>query len=400
MTKPRLTGWGLPLGLLLLAASQAEAARQKNFRRTRKAAAAAPAPLPAPRPAVPPTVCESVNRIFLRVDALVAEQAQKDAKTFSRVDRIVREYKAPITGLGPAAVPCLASIALDPMRLEKSRLWALTFLTFIKRRVVFNPVRALLLDQTAPVELRSTAASYLPLLKGFCDDPKSPEEGSCVTRQDIDATLCASLEDGKLPAVVLREVLSRAARSGCEQAGPIEAWIRSFGDHPMGKDWENAHLAVLALTRAKSPAATRVLLRLFKHYPAGSRGRKLLYKALLEKKGDLLAVRETATPMLTWALRSEPGPVGEIMALEALALSRDPDSAGVFLDYLQKKDPEVVAAAASGLAAARAKSALPTLEKLLAEIPDDPRFQADGEHARPREAVGRIRIAIDDLWRQ
>lgn len=411
-------------GLVLLAASPAYAApqpstqsvedpgpagkpgrpRKKNFRRLKKTGAAATEATPAPfipiKPAPPPTVCEKVNTIFLRVDSLVQEQAQKEARSFSRVDKIIQQYKAPITGLGPAAVPCLAGITLDPLRLEKTRLWGLTFLTFIKHYSIFFPVRGLLLDPAAPAELRSTAASYLPLLKGLCDDNKEPGARSCVTREVIDKTLCASLEDRTLPEAPLREVLSRVSRTGCDDAGPLEAWIRSFGAHPEDKDWQNAHLSILALTKGKTSPSTRVILRLFKLYPAGSRGRKLLYKALLDKRGDLLAVRDSASPMLTWALQSEPGPVGEVMALETLALVRDPETAPVFLRYLEKKDPDVVAAAASGLAAVGAKSAIPALDKLLAGITDDPRFSADATRDRPRDAVARIRAALDDLWRQ
>ncbi|MFA6315844.1 MAG: HEAT repeat domain-containing protein [Elusimicrobiota bacterium] len=417
MTLVRAAGLALALLTALPAAPQTSAQssedagqpaagrpRKKNFRRMKKTTApaptAGPSPAPAAKPAAPPTVCEKVNRIFLRVDALVQEGAEKDARTFSRVDKVVREYKAPITALGVSAVPCLAAIALDPLRLEKSRLWALTFMTFIKRYPVFFPVKGILLDPASPAELRSAAASYLPLLKGLCDETQDPDVRDCVTREAIDRTLCASLEDKALPAPVLREALSRVARSGCDEPGPLEGWIRSFGVHPKGKDWENAHLAILALTRGRTLPSTRVLLRLFEHYPTGSRGRKLLYKALLDKRGDLLAIRDTATPMLSWALQSEPGPAGELLALETLALVRDPKTAAVFLRYLEKKDPEVVAAAAAGLAAVGAKNAIPTLEKLLAGVMDDPRFQANADQDRPREAVARIRSSLDDLWRQ
>ncbi|MBI4676769.1 MAG: HEAT repeat domain-containing protein [Elusimicrobia bacterium] len=381
----------LALTTLLFSASLGEAARQN-------AAPTAPAPAPArvARPAAPPTPCETINQIFLRIDALVAEQARHDARTISRVDKVVQQYKAPVTGLGAAAVPCLAGIAMDPIRPEKSRLWALTFLSLIKHYSVFYPVKAVLADSGAPGELRSAAASYLPLLKGLCED----NQGACVTQKVIEAALCSSLEDKALPEPALREVLSRASRYGCDDAGPLEGWIKGFGDHPKGKDWQNAYLAILALTRAKTLPSTRVLLRLFNHYPPGSRGRKLLYKALLDKPGDLIALKESATPMLTWALRAEPGPVGEVMALQALAMVKNPDSASVFERYLWDEDPEVVAEAAAGLAAIGAKQAIPALEKLLDGLAGDPRFAANAKRDRPRDAIGKIRLAVDSLWAQ
>ncbi|MBI5211460.1 MAG: HEAT repeat domain-containing protein [Elusimicrobia bacterium] len=345
------------------------------------------------------TACDNVNRIFLRIDRLVLESDKRDVRTVSSLDKRIQEYRHPVAAQGKAAVPCLAAVAMDPDKPLKSRLWALSFAAAIKDYSVFMPLKAVLNDAGAPGELRSTAASYMLLMKGVCQ--AASEQGGppqCIGQEEVRREFCASLEDKALPPPALREVLAHASVYGCDDAGPLEHWIKSFGVAPTEHDWQNANFAILALARARSPVSTRVLLRLFKHYPVGSRGRKLVYKALLLKDKDLSAMKETVSPQLAWELEAEPGPVGQTMVLQLLAMVNDPASAGVFVKFLGKEDPGVVGEAASGLAAIGAKQAIPELEKLLAGVEKDSRFAGTKGRPRPREAIDRIRDALDALW--
>jgi HEAT repeat protein len=72
-------------------------------------------------------------------------------------------------------------------------------------------------------------------------------------------------------------------------------------------------------------------------------------------------------------------------------------TADVFLKYLEKEDPQVVAAAASGLAAIDARQAVPALDQLLAGISKDARFSKSAGRPGPDEFIEEIRTAAAAL---
>ncbi len=372
------------------AALAAPAARSNPKTKKTPAARAAKAPRAAP-PAVPLSPRDSLRRLFAQVDTLAIESRRRDLATVRVLDRRIWEFRSAVLQFGAAGVPTLGEIALDGGRPMKSRLWALTFLSMIRDPAAFMPLRAVLAEPSAPMELRSAAASYLRSFAATCGHPDADPQ-VCVDPQDVRRALCSALEDRGLPTGAMREVLHHVSRLGCDEVGVLERWGRAQGLRPKGRNLEHTTLLIKTIEKSPGRAGVRVLLRLLAHYRPGSEARNAVYRGLILRQEHLKPLRSSAGPMLIWALKSEVTPLGESLAVRLLAPIADVSMTELFLGYLDHKDPTVVAAAAEALATAGARQGLLPMERIINGLGEDRRFD------RANAEVDRIKAAVAKLW--
>ncbi|MFI5347108.1 MAG: hypothetical protein ACHQ51_12110 [Elusimicrobiota bacterium] len=328
----------------------------------------------------------TVSKVMSRVDALAAKEPGHDARFIDGLDKKAEALFAEIKPLGWRAAAPLGDAAKDLKRPEKSRLFAVTFLSKLNDPSAFPPLSAVFLDPAQGEDVRLAAAQGLIALD--------------VPPQAARRTFCALFAEQDPPRTVLTEGLIAAARLGCDDSAPLTRAARAFGPRPSGADMNDARRALTALGRSRGAAPARALLGLIVWFPSGGDARAAAVKALGEHRDDLAtSLKREAFPAIRDALRTESGRPESMVVLVNLMDAFGPEADEFLVPLSSHPDPEVLAVAAEALARRRAVQALPQLETVLAGALSDPRFAPKPGRPDPAELLSRLEAAVVSLRR-
>jgi HEAT repeat protein len=325
-----------------------------------------------------------VRAVSVKMEQLLAREAGLDARAIAQLDQEIESLSPAVLKWKWRAVAPLERALFEPGRPVKARLYALSFLGLTHDPLALPPLRRLLLDPAAPAALRSAAAADLPSLD--------------VSRQRVREALCAALSQEDLPEEAARQALSETARLGCDETAVLEGWARRNGLRPEGPQARAAELAVAGLGRSRPIEAARALVRLLAFYPAGSRLKPPVLRALWEKRQDLPALKAEASGALGGVIRAESRhPETVAAAVPVLASLADPKDVPLLRRLLENSDAEVVTAAAEALAQLQVFPARDDIARILARVHEDRRFTPLPGRPDPRVLIARLQAALRRL---
>lgn len=322
--------------------------------------------------------------LILLAASLVQQQQGKPADEVRVIESKLASLNKEAKKLGPAGAPMLGTVAADPKKPAKLRLWMVVYLQTINDPASFSPLKAVLLDKTAPDAVRSQAA------RAVADAPV----GALAKRRALCASLDPNLEAGR---ETLLETLFALSRLGCEEPSLLE--LRAFDTklEPQGDEIKDVMLAVAALGKTRAPAALDSLDRLFAHFRAGSPQRKQILETLLSRVDEMGPERRSWTDRAMGMFdRETKFPANAEIALRLLAALGDPKPIDLAARLLKNKDGALVVGAAEILARHDRREYLEKLDALVLGFHQDERFSA-APHRDPAKLLERLEAAANKL---
>jgi hypothetical protein len=327
----------------------------------------------------------AVAKTLARVDALVAQEKDKDARDVAVLDHRASAQFSALAPLGWRAARPLGEAALDAKRPAKTRLFAVVFLGKLADPAAFAPLSTVLLDAGQDADLRVAAAQALTAL----DAPPAAAR----------KTFCAALAEPELPPAVFDETLIALSRLGCDDGAALERAARSRGPRPQDRDRVSVLRAVTALGLSRGGASLRSLLALADYFPPATEPRAAAIAALASRRADLAGplAAEALTAARRALLTESAAPV-TMLQLTGLVDELDPAD-DALLPLAASQDAEVLTVAAEALARRKAVKALPVLESAAAGALDDPRFAPKPGRPDPAVLLERLQNAVESLRR-
>lgn len=324
------------------------------------------------------------------VAAIFGELARLERSQFNTTVDAVRESDERMRKLGPSvlrwghkAIPALVAVARDKKMPPKTRLMAVSVIGLTRDPAAFRPLSEMLEDPSLSDALRSEAALGLG--------------GAGVSKAAERRAFCGALADEELPPLALHEALASASRLGCDDVRLLERRARRLGSKPKKRDAAKARLLITALAVTPTTEAGAALWRLYDFYPSQSSLRGAVLAAQLSDEGRLKTLPDGEGRALA-ALSSESGnPENAALAARLAARAGTPACARALIRMLKHVEPAVLAEAAEGLAALKAKEAKPELAALVDGAHADPRFAPKPGRPDPAVQLGRLQAALRSL---